>query len=534
MEDQEFSDEHLNLVTVEGEEEEEFRSCCGEDSEDECLSEESSEDECLSEEDRKNKCLKEEEDSEDECDDLTVKMCFKGISIDGFGDSCSSGFTGIGVVIQGSKGFSDIIVQKRLEFYVDGLVADYLALMDGLLEVFKSSINNIRRVFATTDSKTLYGQIMLKESLDIPLIVAFRERVLELVGQLDAFSLKHVPSVEVERPLQLAQVAIGLFTLHEVSHGSLQNCSVCCDDKPSSMMLTLRCSHKFCSQCLKTHANEKVEAGQVPIGCPEIRCNYLLSKSECKLFLPVIFFDVLDKAIEEFNVLSSDKIYCPYQNCLALLDPSEASSSDESNGCCIDCPVCQRSICVNCGVPSHNSLTCGEYQDLPLDERGSSDLSLHCLAQDRGWRHCQQCRRMIDLAQGCYHMTCWCGHEFCYSCGAEYREGQQTCQCAFWDEGRSEDSIRPTTPDTDHWAWTSFDTFPMILDAYSDQERSQLAIIQRFLAGGFSLSDHRSCQLPPPPCTDSYIDAMKDLHQLPWLERFVSVISDNYYDDYIR
>lgn len=75
----------------------------------------------------------------------------------------------------------------------------------------------------------------------------------------------------------------------------------------------------------------------------------------------------------------------------------------------------------------------------------------------------------------------------------------------------------------------------MILDAYSDQERSQLAIIQRFLAGGFSLSDHHSCQLPtPPPCTDSYIDAMKDLHQLPWLERFVSVISDNYYDDYIH
>jgi hypothetical protein len=27
---------------------------------------------------------------------------------------------------------------------------------------------------------------------------------------------------------------------------------------------------------------------------------------------------------------------------------------------------------------------------------------------------------------------------------------------------------------------------------------------------------------------------MKDLHQLPWLERFVSVISDTYNDDYIQ
>ncbi|TQE11952.1 hypothetical protein C1H46_002346 [Malus baccata] len=38
----------------------------------------------------------------------------------------------------------------------------------------------------------------------------------------------------------------------------------------------------------------------------------------------------------------------------------------------------------------------------------------------------------------------------------------------------------------------------------------------------------------PPRCTDSYVDAMKDLHQLPWLEGFVSVISDNYYEEYIQ
>lgn len=137
MEDQGCCEEHLNLAIAEVDEEEEFRSCCGEESEDECLKE------------------------EDFCDELTVKMTFKGISIDGFGESCCSGFTGIGVVIQGTGNFSDIFVQKRLEFYVEGLVADYLSLMDGLLEVLKSSNNNIRRVFATTDSKILYEQVLL-------------------------------------------------------------------------------------------------------------------------------------------------------------------------------------------------------------------------------------------------------------------------------------------------------------------------------------------------------------------------------------
>lgn len=74
------------------------------------------------------------------------------------------------------------------------------------------------------------------------------------------------------------------------------------------------------------------------------------------------------------------------------------------------------------------------------------------------------------------------------------------------------------------------------MDAYTDQERSQLALIQRFLAGGFSLSDHNTYQQAssPPRCSDSYGDTIKDLHQLPWLERFVSVISDDFYEDYMH
>lgn len=140
---------------------------------------------------------------------------------------------------------------------------------------------------------------------------------------------------------------------------------------------------------------------------------------------------------------------------------------------------------------------------------------------------------MITLAY--MRNNCRCGHEFCYSCGAEYRDGLQTCQCAFWDEENSEDLMSHSIQESEQWEWDSFNSLPMTMgmDAYSDQERSQLALIQRFLAGGFSLSDHHPYQSPP-RCTDSYVDAMKDLHQLPWLERFVSVISDNYYEDYIQ
>lgn len=74
----------------------------------------------------------------------------------------------------------------------------------------------------------------------------------------------------------------------------------------------------------------------------------------------------------------------------------------------------------------------------------------------------------------------------------------------------------------------------MFTDSYSDEERSQLAMLRRFLEGGFSLSDQDSDTPPLSPQDADYEDPMKDLQQLPWLERFVSVISDDYYDDYVQ
>lgn len=512
-----FGDE-VSVNLLREEDEEEFRSCCEDD-------------EVWKETEEPVKV-----DPKDDLDEFSVKMFFKGMSIAGYGDS-GFGLSGIGVVMERSTNVPAIQVQKRLDFYVEEPVADYLALMDGLMEAVQ---NKVRRVYAFTDSELLYEQVSHEQKLEIPLLVALRQRILEHASHLDAFVLKLVPTGDLERPSKLAQVAIGVVSFPDKGVESLENCSICCDDKPSLMMITMKCSHKFCSHCMRTYVDGKVQSSQVPIRCPQPRCKYYISTAECKSFLPLTSYESLEKALAEANILHSDRIYCPYPNCSVLLDPLEclsarASSSSQSDNSCIDCPVCQRFICVDCGVPWHSSMSCEEFQNLPLEERDAADITLHRLAQNKSWRRCQQCRRMIELTQGCYHMTCWCRHEFCYSCGAEYRNGQQTCQCAFWDEdnNNTEDLVTQSMQESEQWAWETFNSLPMIMDAYSDQERSQLALIQRFLAGGFSLSDHPPYQSPP-RCTDSYVDAMKDLHQLPWLERFVSVISDNYYEEYIQ
>ncbi|KAH6756935.1 RING/U-box superfamily protein [Perilla frutescens var. hirtella] len=496
------------------EDEDDFRSCC--------------EDENELEEKEENMKV---DDLDEKLDEDLVKMCFKGVSITCPGDS-GSRISGIGVVMERPGCPTPVQVQKKLDFYVDELVAEYLALLDGLSVAIQ---HDTRRVFAFTDSEVLHNQIVNGEVVESPLLVALKQRILEQANNIETFVLKLVPANDLQKALSLAQVAVGIVAFHADGEESTESCSICCEEMLSSMMITIKCSHKFCSHCMKTYAEGKIQCSQVPIICPQLGCKYCISAPECSLFLPVTSYESLERALEEANVLKSNRIYCPYPSCSVLLDPHDclstrASSSSQSDNSCVECPVCQRFICVDCEVPWHSSMTCEEYQNLPLEERDASDLTLHRLARNKRWRRCEQCRRMIELTHGCYHMTCWCGNEFCYSCGADYRDGQQTCQCAFWDNDYSEEMPAYPAQELEQWAWDSFESLPTMMDAYSDQ----LAMIQRFLAGSFSLNDQNHYQSPP-SCTDSYADAMKDLHQLPWLERFVSVISDNnYYEDYIQ
>ncbi|MBA0839585.1 hypothetical protein Goarm_005294, partial [Gossypium armourianum] len=239
----------------------------------------------------------------EEVNEFSVKMFFKGISLAEFGDSFF-GFSGIGVVMEGSANSPVIQVQKKLDFYVDESVVDYLALMDGLIAAMQ---NKIRTVYAFADSPLLYDQ--------------------------------------------LAQVAIGVISSPAKGDKSLENCSICCEDKPTLMMINIKCSHKFCSHCMRTYVYGKLQSSQ--------------SQS------------------------------------------AGASSFTQSDNSCAECPVCRRFICVECGVPWHSSTSCEEYQNLPLEERDAADITLHLLAQNKRWKPCQQCTRMIELTQGCYHMTCW-------------------------------------------------------------------------------------------------------------------------------
>ncbi|RAL49813.1 hypothetical protein DM860_002104 [Cuscuta australis] len=467
-------------------------------------------------------------------DEHSVKLYFKGISVSGPGDSGSSG---IGVVMERNISTTHMEVQKKLGFFVDQLTADYLALMDGLAHAAQ---NKIRRVCAVTDSEILYNQIMHEKAIENPLLIALRMRILDYVNDLEVFVLNVArSSSDLARALELARVAIGVVSQCLKGDESTERCPICCEDKLKSMIMTLKCSHKFCSHCLKAYVEGKVKSAEIPIRCPHLSCTGYISSVQCKYFLPVASYESLERILAEAYAFYKDRYICPYSSCLGYVDSHEyfsrrTCSLHDPDKKRMQCPSCQRYICVDCITPWHPSVTCERSQHLPLDERDAASQRRTC---------CLHCRSMIVPAHGCYRVTCeGCGYEFCYSCGAEYSDGEQTCKCRFRDENYYPRELPPHLQrlDDQHLGWDSFQPVPMIMDAYSDEERSQLELIQRFLAGSFSLTaattttaDHH--QPHPPPPSQAYADPMKDLHQLPWLERFVSLINDNsYYEDTLQ
>ncbi|KAJ1328858.1 E3 ubiquitin-protein ligase RNF144 [Microdochium nivale] len=190
----------------------------------------------------------------------------------------------------------------------------------------------------------------------------------------------------------------------------MRKCNSCLEMKHFSELAATPCKHEYCRNCFQQlFRNAITDETYFPPRC----CKQAIQPGyQTRLFLtPQLVREFELKAIE---YSSPDRTYCHEPACAAFVPPSSCQNSIAT------CKLCKRKTCTLCKQASHGG-------DCPSDTALQSVLAL---AKKNGWQRCQKCRTMVDLKQGCYHMSCRCGFQFCYLCGLKWK----SCPCAHWEE----------------------------------------------------------------------------------------------------
>lgn len=88
------------------------------------------------------------------------------------------------------------------------------------------------------------------------------------------------------------------------------------------------------------------------------------------------------------------RLYCPSRKCGEWIKPEAIKK--ENGQKVARCGRCKNKMCVACGFKAHGSAPC------PKDEATAKFLSQ---AAKEGWKRCYKCKAMVELKEGCNHMT---------------------------------------------------------------------------------------------------------------------------------
>jgi hypothetical protein len=193
---------------------------------------------------------------------------------------------------------------------------------------------------------------------------------------------------------------------------------VICGDglRPSTAFRAL-CDHFYCRRCLSDLARTCLrDESLFPLKCckqplPMDGEYGVLARLELRLR------QSFQAKATEFSTLSKNRVYCPRETCSAFLG---SSAQLPARVACRHCPTV---VCVACKQIDHGAVPCEENTALE---------QVKSLAREQSWQTCPGCAQIIELHQGCYHMTCRCGTQFCYLCAEQWKN----CTCPQWEEAR--------------------------------------------------------------------------------------------------
>ncbi|KAF2226469.1 hypothetical protein BDZ85DRAFT_169547, partial [Elsinoe ampelina] len=198
------------------------------------------------------------------------------------------------------------------------------------------------------------------------------------------------------------------------------------DDIPVHKSAKLACGHRMCHSCLKRIFNlSTTDPAHMPPKC----CT--------SAHIPLKYVDALfdnrfkllwNKKYQEYK--TQNRLYCPSKGCGEWIKPSHIhADTRHPNRKYGVCKRCKTKVCATCNNKYHKRREC------PNDPATAAFIAT---AKERGWQSCYNCKAMVELKEGCNHMTCRCTAEFCMLCGLQWK----TCECPWFNHGGLADADR--------------------------------------------------------------------------------------------
>eukprot|EP00042_Codosiga_hollandica_P058537 m.884245 g.884245 ORF g.884245 m.884245 type:complete len:411 (-) comp59889_c0_seq3:95-1327(-) len=173
------------------------------------------------------------------------------------------------------------------------------------------------------------------------------------------------------------------------------NCILCFD----TSIQTVSCSrgHAICVDCLMGYFRSRLEQHQLALVCPDERCT-------CSLSMEWVEPHLTDQERHKYVCIRTRQTrdhmrQCPRCRTLQAGNPTEPAMT---------CTACKLQYCFY-HETAHAGRTCS------IQESWTSRTA----SAWWNWVHtkdCPECRAPMQKNGGCPHMTCRCGHQFCWDC----------------------------------------------------------------------------------------------------------------------
>ena len=159
-----------------------------------------------------------------------------------------------------------------------------------------------------------------------------------------------------------------------------------------------RCVHSFCTDCMITYIQVKIEDNVSNIKCPHKSCKYSLEPLSCRPKIEQKLFNKWCDTLCESSVSGVDGVYCPNKECLELI---LNECGDRNVKRCV-CPACKKPFCLRCKVSWHAGYTCEESGET----RDQNDVTFGVVCESKGWKRCPKCMHCVELLNGCNIVRC--------------------------------------------------------------------------------------------------------------------------------